>query len=54
MINYFLIYLKKSILAKNKIINSFCKSDRREAIREDENKINYISSPSHLLKHYIN
>jgi len=46
--------LKKSISMKNEIINSFCKSDKREVICEDENKINYTSSPSHILKHIIN
>jgi len=56
MINYFLIYFKKNILKKNRIINLFCRSSRREeATHEDKNKLNYISS--HLLKylkHYTN
>ena len=41
---------------KNKIMNLFCRSSKREeATREDENKLNYIFS--HLLKylkHYTN
>jgi len=37
---------------KNKIINSFFKSAKREVICENENKIDFISS--HLLKHYTN
>jgi len=40
---------------KNKIMNLFCRSSKREATREDENKLNYISS--HILKylkHYTN
>jgi len=55
MINYFLVYLKKNISMKNKIMNLFCRSSKREATREDENQLNYISS--HLLKylkHYTN
>jgi len=43
-VNYFLVYLKTSISMKNKIINLFCRSSKREATREDENKLNYISS----------
>jgi len=49
MIISFLIYLRKSISMKNKIIDSSCKSDKRETICEDENKINYTFS--HLLKY---
>jgi len=30
-------------------MDSFCRSDKREVTREDENKLNYTSS--HLLKH---
>jgi len=55
MINYFLVYLKKNISMKNKIMNLFCRSSKREATCEDENQLNYISS--HLLKylkHYTN
>ena len=55
--NYDKLYfniLKKSISMKNEIINSFCKSDKRKAKHEDENNTNYTSSPSHLLKYYIN
>ena len=37
---------------KNKIIFSFFKSDKRETICEDENKID--STSSQLLKHYTN
>ena len=55
MINYFLIYLKKSISMKNKIMNLFCRSSKREATHEDENKLNYISSQFlKYLKHYTN
>jgi len=47
---------KKNILMKNRIMNLFCRSSKREeATRKDENKLNYISS--HLLKylkHYTN
>ena len=47
---------KKNISMKNKIMNLFCRSSKREeATREDENKLNYIFS--HLLKylkHYTN
>jgi len=51
MINYFLIlFIKKSILIKNKIINSLFKSNEKKII--DENKIDPTSS--HILKHYTN
>jgi len=40
---------------KNKIMNLFCRSCKREATREDENKLNYISSQLlKYLKHYTN
>jgi len=51
MINYFLmLFTKKSISIKNKIINSFFKSDKKETI--NKKKIN--STSSHILKHYTN
>jgi len=46
LLNYdklFFNIFKKSISTKNKIINLFCKNDKRGVIREDENKINYTS-----------
>jgi len=36
---------------KNKIIDSFFKSDRREVVGDDENKIDFTSS--HILKYCI-
>jgi len=49
MINYFFNFIyKESRLIKNKRINSFFKSDKKETI--DENKIDHTSS--HILKHY--
>jgi len=47
---------KKNISMKNRIINLFCRSSKREeATREDENKLNYISSYLlKYLKHYTN
>jgi len=40
---------------KNKIMNLFCRSSKREVTREDENKLNYISSYLlKYLKHYTN
>jgi len=37
---------------KNKIIDSLFKSDRREVVGEDENKIDFTSS--HILKYCTN
>jgi len=37
---------------KNKIIDSFFKSDRREVVGEDENKIDF--NFSHILKYCTN
>jgi len=51
---FFNIFNKKSISMKNKIMNLFCRSSKREATLEDEKKLNYISS--HILKylkHYL-
>ena len=45
---FFNIIYKEGILIKNKRINSFFKSDKKESI--DENKINPTSS--HILKPY--
>jgi len=48
MINYFLLlFTKEKYIDKNKRINSFFKSDKKETI--NEKKINSISS--HILKH---
>ena len=51
MINYFLLlFTKEKYIDKNKRINSFFKSDKKEII--SEKKINSISS--HILKHQTN
>jgi len=40
---------------KNRTMDSFCRSDKREATREDKNKLNYTSSHFlKYLKHYTN
>jgi len=47
MINYFLIlFTEKNILIKNKIINLWFKSDKKETVNEN----NIL----HILKHYTN
>jgi len=45
---FFNIIYNEGILIKNKRINPFFKSDKKETI--DENKIHHTSS--HILKHY--
>jgi len=40
---------------KTRIMDLFCRSSKREATREDENKLNYTSSHFlKYLKHYTN